>query len=334
MIPAGPLVMGVLNLTPDSFSDGGRLDSVDAVVRQARRMLAQGASVLDLGAQSTRPGATEVGPAEELRRLLPALRALQALRSEHPQMLLSIDTFHAAVAAAALKAGADWINDVRGGNVTATGIRAGNRDQHPDMLRDPDTLPGPGTLRDPAMLPLIARAGCPYVLMHSRGTSQTMDSLAVYGDVVAEVRAELITATDAALAAGVRPQQIIWDVGLGFAKTTDQNLELLRRLPQLMALTEGHGCHPQTEHPCKIDHGDDHGQFCKGVPTLPYPLLVGPSRKRFIGAVLDEPRPRARLWGTAAVCALAVQAGARVLRVHDVGPIAQTVRMAAAISPR
>jgi dihydropteroate synthase len=294
MIPAGPLVMGVLNLTPDSFSDGGRLSTVDAVMRQARSMVAQGASVLDLGAQSTRPGATEVGPAEELRRLLPALRALQDLRSKHPQMLISVDTFHAAVAAAALEAGADWINDVRGGNVTI----AGPRDQRPD------------TLRDPAMLPLIARAGCPYVLMHSRGTSQTMDSLAVYDDVVAEVRAELQTATDAALAAGVRPEQIIWDVGLGFAKSANQNLELLRRLPQLMGT--GHGT----------------------SPTLSYPLLVGPSRKRFIGEVLEEPRPRARLWGTAAVCALAVQAGARVLRVHDVGPIAQTVRMAAAISPR
>jgi len=357
VIPAGPLVMGVLNLTPDSFSDGGRLSTVAAVVRQARRMLAQGAAVLDLGAQSTRPGATEVGPAEELRRLLPALRALQELRQEHPALLLSIDTFHAAVAAAALEAGADWINDVRGGNVTTTGIKAGNRNQHAGTLR------GPGSLRDPAMLPLIARAGCPYVLMHSRGTSQTMDSLAVYGDVVAEVRAELQAATDAALAAGVRPEQIIWDVGLGFAKTTAQNLELLRRLPELVSAQHlgsapDNGAHPTSpsvgqqrpdwsEPSCVRDHGHDHGHCYKGDPTLIgswspepmpacpgfYPLLVGPSRKRFIGAVLDEPRPRARLWGTAAVCALAVQAGARVLRVHDVGPIAQVARMAAALSP-
>ena len=270
--------MGVLNLTPDSFSDGGQLGTVEAVLRQARRLLAQGAAVLDLGAQSTRPGAAEVGPAEELRRLLPALRALQALRREHPALLLSIDTFNASVAEAALAEGADWINDVRGANRTAE-------------------APG-GTLRDPAMLPLIARAGCPYVLMHSRGTSQSMDSLAVYGDVMADVRAELHAASSSALSAGVRPEQIIWDVGLGFAKTTEQNLELLRRLPELRS---------------------------------PYPLLVGPSRKRFIGAVLDEPRPRARLWGTAAVCALATAAGARVLRVHDVGPIAQTVRMVAAV---
>ncbi|NDF61544.1 MAG: dihydropteroate synthase [Synechococcaceae bacterium WBB_3_034] len=278
--------MGVLNLTPDSFSDGGRLSSVDAVVRQGRRMLAQGAAVLDLGAQSTRPGAAMVGPEEELRRLLPALRALQPLRREHPQLLISIDTFEAAVAEAALAEGADWINDVRGANHTAG-------------------APG-GSLRDPAMLPLIARAGCPYVLMHSRGTSQTMDALAVYGDVVAEVRGELQAATAVALAAGVRREQLIWDVGLGFAKTTEQNLELLRGVRGLT----------------NPDQPAD---------TFAYPLLVGPSRKRFIGAVLDEPRPRARLWGTASVCALAVAAGARVLRVHDVGPIAQVARMAAAI---
>lgn len=265
-----PLVMGVMNLTPDSFSDGGRIDSVERAVRVAGRMLAQGADVLDLGGQSTRPGAEEVGPDRELERLLPALAAI---RAAHPAVTLSVDTFHAAVAEAALAAGADWINDVRGANPA---------------------------LRDPAMLPLIARRGCPYVLMHSRGDSRSMDALAVYGDVVDEVRAELEAATVTALAAGVRPERIVWDPGLGFAKTSEQNLALLRRLPDLAAA--GH------------------------------PLLVGPSRKRFIGAVLNEPRPRARLWGTAAVCALAVAGGAAVLRVHDVGPIAQVARMAAAVA--
>jgi dihydropteroate synthase len=264
----GPLVMGVLNLTPDSFSDGGRLSSVKAALAQASRMLSQGADLLDLGGQSTRPGAEEVGPQLELERLLPVL---QAIRTAHPRATLSVDTFHAAVAEAALAAGAHWINDVHGAS----------------------------SLRDPAMLPLIARSGCPYVLMHSRGSSSAMDGLAVYGDVVAEVRAELESATAEALAAGVKAEQIVWDPGLGFAKTTEQNLEVLRRLPELA----GAG----------------------------YPLLVGPSRKRFIGAVLDEPRPRARLWGTAAVCALAVAGGTSVLRVHDVGPIAQVVRMAGAI---
>ncbi|MEX1316276.1 MAG: dihydropteroate synthase [Synechococcaceae cyanobacterium] len=266
--------MGVINLTPDSFSDGGRIAGMEQAVRVAARMVAQGADVLDLGGQSTRPGAEEVGPQRELERLLPAL---EAIRAAHPGVTLSVDTFHAQVAEVALAAGADWINDVRGVNG-----------------------------RDPGMLPLIARIGCPYVLMHSRGDSRSMDALAVYGDVVAEVRGELEAATAAALEDGVRGEQILWDPGLGFAKTTGQNLELLRRLPELGGLGPGQ------------------------VP-IPYPLLVGPSRKRFIGAVLEEPRPRARLWGTAAVCALAVARGAAVLRVHDVGPIAQVVRMAAAV---
>jgi dihydropteroate synthase len=270
-----PLVMGVINLTPDSFSDGGRIAGIEQALRASARMAAQGADVLDLGGQSTRPGAKEVGHARELERLLPAL---EAIRAAQPAITLSVDTFHASVAEAALTSGADWINDVRGVNG-----------------------------RDPAMLPLIARCGCPYVLMHSRGDSRSMDRLAVYGDVVAEVRRELEAATDEALAAGVRAEQIVWDPGLGFAKTTDQNLELLRRLPEL----GGHG---------------------PGRTPKLRPLLVGPSRKRFIGAVLEEPRPRARLWGSAAVCALAVARGAAVLRVHDVGPIAQVVRMAAAVA--
>lgn len=275
--PGGPVaVMGVLNLTPDSFSDGGRLATVEAAVRQAGRMVGQGAALLDLGAQSTRPGALEVGAAGEWERLRPPL---EAIRAAWPQAVLSIDTFHGAVAEAALAAGARWINDVRGANVTPE-------------------APG-GSLRDPAMFALVAAAGCPYVMTHSRGDSRGMDGLAVYGDVVAEVRQELGAATEQALAAGVRPEQIVWDPGLGFAKSTEQNLELLRRLPELGA-----------------------GGF---------PLLVGPSRKRFIGAVLHEARPRARLWGTAAVCALAVGQGAAVLRVHDVGPIVQVARMAEAV---
>lgn len=259
-------VMGILNLTPDSFSDGGLFESPARALRQASRMLAQGADVLDLGAQSTRPGAEEVGAAAELRRLLPAL---QEIRRAHPRARLSIDTFHAEVASRALEAGADWINDVSGGR------------------------------RDPAILEVVAQAGCPYVLMHSRGDSTTMDGLAVYGDVVAEVRRELLEASERACAAGVRAEQLIWDPGLGFAKTTVHNLTLLRRLPELAR---------------------------EGLP-----LLIGPSRKRFIGAVLAEPRPRARLWGTAAVCAHAIQAGAAILRVHDVGPIVQIARMASAL---
>jgi dihydropteroate synthase len=264
-----PLLMGVMNLTPDSFSDGGRINGVEQAVRTAGRLLAQGADVLDLGGQSTRPGAEDVGVAGELQRLLPAL---EAIRAAHPQATLSVDTFHADVAEAALAAGADWVNDVHG----ASG------------------------LRDPAMAALVAQEGCPYVLMHSRGDSRSMDGLADYTDLVAEVRAELETATSALLTAGVRPEQLVWDPGLGFAKSTEHNLELLRRLPELVACG--------------------------------YPLLLGPSRKRFIGAVLNEPRPRARLWGTASICALGVAQGVAVLRIHDVGPITQVVRMALAVT--
>jgi len=261
-----PRVIGILNLTPDSFSDGGRLATVEDALRAAGRMLAQGADGLDLGGQSTRPGASDVGPEEEARRVLPALAAI---RAAHPEAILSVDTFHAPVAAAALEAGADWINDVGGGR------------------------------RDPAILKVVAAADCPYVLMHSRGDSTCMDELAVYGDVVLEVRQELLEGSGRAMAAGIRRERLIWDPGLGFAKTTEQNLELLRRLSELA--------------------GDG------------FPVLVGPSRKRFIGAVLEEPRPRARLWGTAAVCGQAIAAGATILRVHDVGPIVQVVRMAAVL---
>ncbi|MFM7312210.1 MAG: dihydropteroate synthase [Cyanobium sp.] len=259
-------VMGVLNITPDSFSDGGRFIRPERALRQADRMVREGADVLDLGAQSTRPGAPEVGAVVERERLMPALRAI---RTAHPRAVISIDTFHASVAEAALAEGADWINDVSAGR------------------------------RDPALLRMVAACNCPLVLMHSRGDSRSMDALCRYTDPIGEVRTELLQATERALAAGVSSSRLIWDPGLGFAKTTDQNLKLLQGLGRLRQ--EG------------------------------FPLLVGPSRKRFIGEVLAEPRPRARLWGTAAVCAQAIGAGADVLRVHDVAPIVQTARMVDAI---
>ena len=301
-------VMGVINLTPDSFSDGGRYDTPIAALAQAKRMARQGADLIDLGGQSTRPGARLLKADEESRRLMPALKAILAERAEaaknhemgitaHPSIevgrstgkqnegvslsqqgnhpsrwpLISIDTFRASVAAEALAAGADWINDVSGGRF------------------------------DPDMLPLIAEAGCPYVLMHSRGDSRSMDQLASYDDVVKDVLEALQAGTERALAAGIRPGQIIWDPGLGFAKDPDHNLALLEGLEHITA--EG------------------------------FPVLLGPSRKRFIGAVLDEPRPKARLWGTAAVVCRAVAAGIAIVRVHDVGAIVKTVRMAEALWP-
>jgi dihydropteroate synthase len=259
-------VMGVINLTPDSFSDGGSIKGTGQALALAKRMVAQGATVLDLGAQSTRPGAEDIGVEAELARLLPAL---QLIRAALPQVLLSIDTFRAPVAAAALEAGADWLNDVSGGRL------------------------------DPALFGVAAAWGCPLVLMHSRGDSRSMDSLSSYGELVGEVIGELQAASSRAQLAGVAASQLIWDPGLGFAKSEAQCLALLDGLPGLKA------------------HG--------------YPLLVGPSRKRFIGAVLNEPRPRARLWGTAAVVCKAIAAGADIVRVHDVGPIMQTARMADAL---
>ena len=258
--------MGVINITPDSFSDGGCFLQSEQAEQEADHQIASGADVLDLGAQSTRPGAEEVGAEEECRRLLEPLRRI---RQRHPSALISVDTFHASVAEAAMQAGADWINDVSGGR------------------------------RDPAMLPLMAEVGCPVVLMHSRGDSQTMDGLTDYDDVVLDVLQGLRSRSEAALAMGVRADRIIWDPGLGFAKTQDQNLELLQRLELLTA---------------------------EGIP-----LLIGPSRKRFIGAVLDEPRPRERIWGTAAVVCRCVQARVAIVRVHDVKPMVQTVRMAEAL---
>jgi len=244
---------------------------MDQAVREASRQIKAGADVLDLGAQSTRPGAVEVGADEELKRLLPCL---QAIRSHHPDVIISVDTNLAAVASAALETGANWINDVSGGR------------------------------RDAAMIPLIADRGCPYVLMHSRGDSSTMDSCTNYGNegVVGGVKRELQARTNEALNAGVKHAQLIWDPGLGFAKTNEQNLELICNLEDL-------------KH--------------KSIP-----LLLGPSRKRFIGAVLNQPRPKARIWGTAAICARAQAAGVHVLRVHDVGPIQQLVTMGAAIGQK
>lgn len=277
--------MGVINLTPDSFSDGGQFQRPERALAQARCLLSAGVEILDLGAQSTRPGAEELTTEQELARLRPALSMIvEAVAAgtlccrPNPgdcepavRPVISVDTYRARVAEAALAMGADWINDVSGGR------------------------------RDPAMLSVVAQAGCPYVLMHSRGDSLSMDGQTDYGSagVVRGVATELLAATERALAAGIRAEQLIWDPGLGFAKTNEQNLELLRGLSILQS--EG------------------------------FPLLVGPSRKRFIGAVLSEPRPKARIWGTAAVVAHCVAAGVEIVRVHDGRPMVHTVRMSEAL---
>ena len=272
LMPGRTAVMAVVNITPDSFSDGGRITSVAQAVDTCGAYLEAGAHILDIGGQSTRPGALEVGPVVETERVAPVIRAVR--QQLGPESVLSVDTFRADVAEAALQEGVNWVNDVSGGN------------------------------HDPAMLPLVARWRCPYVLMHRRGDSRTMDNLAHYEDVVGEVEAALLRQTAIAQAAGVGPWQILWDPGLGFAKTTHHNLTILRHLSRL------------------ANHG--------------YPLLVGPSRKRFIGAVLGQSDPCQRSWGTAATVCKAIAGGAAVVRIHDVEAMAQVAAMADALwrSPR
>lgn len=261
-------LMGVINITPDSFSDGGECLQPELALKRASEQISQGADVLDLGAQSTRPGAKEVGCHEELRRLIPAI---QLIRQHHPKSTISVDTFLSEVAEAALDAGANWINDVSGGR------------------------------RDQRMLRLIAEKKCRYVLMHSRGNSRSMEQLTDYSNVVTDVRDSLLKATEKALKAGLSTSQLIWDPGLGFAKNNFQNLLLLQNLEAICAEN--------------------------------FPVLVGPSRKRFIGSVLDQPLANSRLMGTAAVVCRCVQAGVQMVRVHDVAAIKQTIRMASELWP-
>jgi dihydropteroate synthase len=256
-------VMGIVNVTPDSFSDGGDHDDTAGAVAHGRQLLAEGADLLDVGGESTRPGARRVSADEELDRVVPVVAALVADGAE-----VSVDTTRAVVAAAALSAGARLVNDVSGG------------------------------LADPDMLPFVAGAGVPYVAMHWRGHSTDMQSRAVYGDVVAEVSAELAGRRDAALLAGVR--DLVLDPGLGFAKDADHNWALLRRLDALDAL----------------------GQ----------PLLVGASRKAFLGELLGGRPAKDRDAASAAVTVLAAQAGAWAVRVHSVRASADAVRVVARLT--
>jgi dihydropteroate synthase len=263
------LVMGVVNVTPDSFSDGGLwLDPSDAVAR-GLALAADGADLLDVGGESTRPGAGRIPVEEELRRVLPVVAGLA-----DAGLAVSIDTMRAEVADAALAEGACIVNDVSGG------------------------------LADPDMTELVADARVPFVAMHWRGASDRMEQLAVYGDVVDDVRAELARRVEALVAAGIDPERIVLDPGFGFAKRPEHGWALLARLGELAAL--GH------------------------------PLLVGTSRKRFLGQAVTVPGegcdPGERDDATAATSALAAAAGAWAVRVHEVRASADAVRVAAAVA--
>jgi len=259
-----PRIMGIVNLTPDSFSDGGELSSVEDALLRAESMVAAGAELLDVGGESTRPGAPEVPADVEMRRILPFLRAA----SERLPVPISVDTRKAEVARAAVEAGASIVNDVS------------------------------GLAHDPSMAPAVAELGVGVVIMHMRGTPRTMGRRAEYGDVVEEVSAELLARVRTARDAGIGRGRIVVDPGIGFAKTPEQSLVLIREIHR--------------------------------ITGLGYPVLVGPSRKSFLGAILGSP-PRDRLEGTLAACARAYAGGARVLRVHDVEPVARFLRVLRAI---
>jgi dihydropteroate synthase len=260
------LVMGVLNVTPDSFSDGGRFAEAAEAVSRGLALFEAGADIVDVGGESTRPGgAARVDAAEECRRVVPVVRGLRE-RGAGP---ISVDTTKAAVARAALDAGADLVNDV-------SGFRF-----------------------DPGLAPLVAERGVPVVVMHLRGDFDAMHRKPLYRDLMAEVVAELEEALGRGERAGVRRERMIVDPGIGFAKDAGHSLEALRRLGELRRLDR--------------------------------PVLVGPSRKSFIGQVLGGVPPGERLFGTAAAVAAAVLAGAHLVRVHDVREMVDVVRVADAI---
>lgn len=259
-----PLVMGIINCTPDSFYAGSRSQGIDAVLQQAEQMLQEGATLLDLGGQSTRPGSTRIGPEEEAKRVVPAIAAVH---QAFPGAILSVDTFSASVAAAAVEAGASIVNDISAGRM------------------------------DEALIPTVAALQVPYVLMHMKGTPQTMQQEAVYEDVTREVLDFFIREMDRLQRSGIR--DVIIDPGFGFGKTIAHNFTLLRRLEVFRMLQA--------------------------------PLLLGISRKSFIWKTL-ETTPEEALNGTTAMHMAGLDGGASILRVHDVKAAVETVKLHTALS--
>jgi len=260
-----PLIMGILNVTPDSFSDGGKFTGVAAALQQARQMLADGVDIIDIGGESTRPGSDPVSATEQQQRVIPVIKAIR----QHSDVLISIDTTSSEVAKAALDAGANIINDVSAG-------------------RD-----------DAAILTLAAHSNTPIILMHSKGTPKTMQDNPYYEDVVQEVIDSLQASINAALAAGVNKANIAIDPGIGFGKRKQDNLDLLAHLDTLVALG--------------------------------FPVLLGTSRKRFMGAICAVSEPSELVTATAVTTALGVMAGVQLFRVHDVKENRQAADVAWAI---
>lgn len=262
-----PLIMGILNVTPDSFSDGGRHNDVEAALKQAEKMLQDGADIIDIGGESTRPKSLSVSSGEQVARVIPVIKAIRARLSK--DVLISVDTRLSTVAKAALAAGANIINDVSAG-------------------RD-----------DPEILTVAAQSECPIILMHIQGTPETMQDNPYYDDVLTEVMTNLKNSVNQAIAAGIRKENIIIDPGIGFGKRAQDNLTLLAHLNKFVAT---------------------------GLP-----VLLGTSRKRFMGALCHVTKPAELVTATAATTVLGVMAGVQFFRVHDVKENRQAADVAWAI---
>lgn len=262
-----PFIMGILNVTPDSFSDGGHHNTVETALKQAEKMLHDGTDIIDIGGESTRPKSLSVSSGEQIARVIPVVKAIRAHLSK--EVLISVDTRLSTVAKAALEAGATIINDVSAG-------------------RD-----------DPQILTVAAQAGCPIILMHIQGTPETMQDNPQYEDVVAEVLANLKKSVDNAITAGIKPENIIIDPGIGFGKRVQDNLKLLAHLSNFVATG--------------------------------FPVLLGTSRKRFMGSFCNVTESAELVTATAATTALGVMAGIQLFRVHDVKENRQAADMAWAI---
>jgi len=256
-----PKIMGILNVTPDSFSDGGQFDNLDAAISQGKKMINEGADIIDIGGESTRPGSKRISSNQQIERVAHIIKAISETKPKNIQ--ISIDTTLSAVAEAALNAGAEIVNDVSGGN------------------------------NDPEIIRLCADRQCPYIVMHMQGTPETMQNNPTYKDVVSEVLHFLQTRSEECLKAGINKDNIIIDPGIGFGKTSEHNLKLLNNLNIL------------------VNSG--------------YSVLLGASRKRFMGEICNVERPLELVGATTATTVLGVLAGVKIFRVHDVMPNRQAV---------
>lgn len=260
-------LMGILNVTPDSFSDGGYYDDYDEALFRARRLIRDGADIVDIGGESTRPGAEEITAEEELKRVIPIIRGIRSMMSD--TIPISIDTTKAVVAEEAIKAGADIVNDISAATF------------------------------DDKMLSLVSSLNVPLILMHIKGNPKTMQSLTDYQDLMGEIYQFFEQRIEAAINAGIKRSHLIIDPGIGFAKNYEQNIEILRNL--------------------------------RDFSTLELPILIGTSRKSFLGKILNEEDPEKRDEGTAATCCIAINQGIDIVRVHDIYKTMDACKVADAI---